>query len=158
MSACSCPRESEVLAALQSGSFSAPLRVHVAQCPTCAEVAFVAAALRDEAEVAEAEPLLPDPGLIWLAARSHSYRLRVERATRPIVVAQWVAGGSAAAVAVVTVTRLQPSFGAWLAHLAGTLVRPASGLMLLNGILLLAVSAGFLVAAGYAVITAWRET
>ena len=157
MSATRCRYEQDVLAALRQGSWQESLRAHAVACPLCAEVAFVGGLLLDEARAAEAEAPLPDPGRIWLAARVRARRLRVSRATRPIAVAQWVAAACAVAVTAVCLTRLEPHLGRWLAAVRPPAPGLLSGLAFFQGVLLLAASAGFVVLAGYALFTSWRE-
>jgi len=158
VSATHCRYEHDVLAALRRDSWAESLRGHVAGCPVCAEVAFVAALLLDEARAAETEASLPDPGRIWSEAQLRARQLKVVRATRPIRVVQWVAVACALAVAVVGAARLEPHIGRWLAWLRPPSMGLLSGLAFFHGVFLLIASIGFVVLAGYAVFSSWRES
>lgn len=103
-----CSRESEVLDALRSGRWSSAwgeeIRRHVSSCPVCAEVAFVAQALRHEDEQTQAELLqdgasLPSAGLVWWKAQLAARRAAEIRAAQPIALverAAYALGGLAA--------------------------------------------------------------
>ncbi|WP_396627202.1 hypothetical protein [Luteitalea sp.] len=78
-----CPRESEVLRAVEEGLWPADLRSHATACEACREVEAVASALR---EVVDAEAALPLPaaGDVWWRAAWLARREARERALKPI--------------------------------------------------------------------------
>jgi hypothetical protein len=78
-----CPRESEVLRAVEEGLWPADLRSHATACEACREVEAVASALR---EVVDAEAALPLPaaGDVWWGAAWLARREARERALKPI--------------------------------------------------------------------------
>jgi hypothetical protein len=97
-----CDREQEVVDALRSGRWASAwgeeLRRHVAACPVCAEVAFVAQALRHEDAVAQADLLkspapLPSAGLVWWKAQLAARRAAEQRAAQPIALVERAAYG-----------------------------------------------------------------
>jgi len=157
VSAPGCEREPYVLAALRGNGWSDGLRAHVAGCPACAETAFVAGALLDDARAAATEAELPDPGRIWLDARRRALRLGAARALAPIVLVRRVAAACGLAMAVALVAWLQPAAAHWLGWLRPPAPDVASGLAFVQGVLLLAACGGFLVVAAYALLTAWRQ-
>jgi len=89
-----CENEPAVLVAVQSGDWATPtaepLRAHVADCAVCAEVLLVAQYFARERDAAAGEPHVPAAGLIWWKAQLRARREAVERATRPIAIAQAV--------------------------------------------------------------------
>jgi hypothetical protein len=78
-----CPRESEVLRAVEEGLWPADLRSHATACEACREVEAVASALR---EVVDAEAALPMPaaGDVWWRAAWQARREARERALKPL--------------------------------------------------------------------------
>lgn len=96
-----CDQEKLVLEAVRSGrsanEWEEPLRVHVAACRICSDVALVAQFLLQENECAGAEAALPDAGLVWWKAQLLERRAAAERAVRPIAVTEELAGAGAVA-------------------------------------------------------------
>ena len=90
-----CEKEQEVLEAVRSGGrpgrWEDALRVHVAHCQVCADVALVAKFLQQETELAGAEAKLPEAGLVWWKAQLLARRMAAERATQPIALAEKLA-------------------------------------------------------------------
>ncbi|BCS35760.1 hypothetical protein TBR22_A49940 [Luteitalea sp. TBR-22] len=78
-----CPREPEVLRAVEEGRWPADLRAHAEACQACREVETVTAALR---EVVDAEAALPMPaaGDVWWRAAWQARREARARALRPL--------------------------------------------------------------------------
>ena len=94
MNASTCTREEELVRAMRSGSLSAELRSHVAECSNCTEVLLVAQFLRPDEEFSR-EIALPDASVIWRQALLQSRAEAADRATRPI---RWVMSASFAAI------------------------------------------------------------
>lgn len=93
----SCPCERDVLDLVAIGQWPSradeTLRAHVAACETCAEVASVAAAVRDWANETEAtdaaQPVrMPDASVVWYRAQVRAREDAARRASRPVLVAQ----------------------------------------------------------------------
>lgn len=78
-----CEREAEVLEGLRAGAWEPELRQHAQECSACAELIMVSEFLH-EASASEAEPVLPDAGMIWWRAQLAARRAAVKRATQPI--------------------------------------------------------------------------
>lgn len=81
----------------------AALRAHVETCATCAEVAAVAAAVREWAD----DPIpvkVPDASVVWYRAQVQAREEAARRASRPVLAAQLVA----LAVLVLAVATLGP--------------------------------------------------
>ena len=93
----SCAHERDVLDLVAIGQWPAradeALRAHVAACGTCAEVAAVAAAVRDWADGADAvvPAIVPDASVVWYRAQVRAREEATRRASRPVLVAQLVA-------------------------------------------------------------------
>lgn len=93
----SCAHERDVLDLVAIGQWPAradeALRAHVAACGTCAEVAAVAAAVRDWADEADAvvPAIVPDASVVWYRAQVRAREEATRRASRPVLVAQLVA-------------------------------------------------------------------
>lgn len=77
----SCPREPELLEALEGGFIGAELGEHVASCAACSEIRGVAAAFLDERAHAFNEAPVPSSGtMLW---RMHiRHRLEAQAAAR----------------------------------------------------------------------------
>src|SRR5215472_13096261 len=78
-----CELENAVVAALQSGTLSAELSVHIENCPICSEVVFVMESLRVDAAAAPVGRM-PDSAWIWQRAQSFAREKAIEKATQPI--------------------------------------------------------------------------
>ncbi len=97
-----CENEARVLEALGRGhgpgGLQEPLRQHVANCASCAELVTVYELFQsDIAQVCEVAPV-PEAGRIWWRAMLAARRAEAERALRPIVLAEKAAlavGGGA---------------------------------------------------------------
>ena len=100
-----CSREVDVIDAITAQRWpdraDEALRAHVASCAICTDVSEVAAALRDESEVAFAEAShLPSAELIWFRAQARARTEASRQAARPIAIMQ--ALGLAAATGVIS--------------------------------------------------------
>lgn len=126
----SCPSERDVLDLVAIGQWPSradeALRAHVAACATCAEVASIAAVVRDWANETETmEPVrVPDASVVWYRAQVRAREDAARRASRPVLVAQLLA----VATVVLAVFWIGPSFtlslqmpdvGSWWSALPG---------------------------------------
>jgi hypothetical protein len=105
-----CPREPDVLDAIASARWPhrtpPELADHIASCSICAEVAMVAAAIRDDHDGAWTDVNVPSSGRVWWRAEMRTRQEAVRRASRPLAIAQAVAVLFAVALA---------AGGSWLA-------------------------------------------
>jgi hypothetical protein len=99
-----CERESDVVEALRSGSFSDELREHVGGCAMCAEAEPVAKMLLQAASVLHRQNEPPPAGLVWRRAQAQKRELALKRAARPLIFMRALSG-------VYTVL-----FAVWLLH------------------------------------------
>jgi hypothetical protein len=106
-----CPREQEVLDALQSGRMS-ELREHLAECSDCADLALVAGFLQHENEIVQqelsggeskalaldgaGEVHLPSASFLWWKSKLRARREAQEKVLQPVRIAEKVALGAAA--------------------------------------------------------------
>jgi hypothetical protein len=93
-----CPREADVLEAVAFGRWpdhAANLVAHAATCPVCADLVEVASALQSDRQAACREAHPPTAGMVWLRATIRARADAARTATRPISVAQGVAGACA---------------------------------------------------------------
>jgi len=94
-----CPRESDVLDAIDSKRW--PHRVdrelvdHVASCDICSDVLAVAAAMREDRDATWQEASLPSSGQVWWRAEMRVRQEAIRAASRPITVAYGVAASAA---------------------------------------------------------------
>jgi hypothetical protein len=115
-----CPREDETIRAAWAvgGLEDDPaLAAHVGGCPSCAEVASLAAQFREERVRAVGSAQVPSAGLVWWRAQRRAREEAARKAARPIAVVHGIALGSGAAAAVATL-----AFGA--GTVGGTLSAP----------------------------------
>jgi hypothetical protein len=90
----SCPCERDVLDLVAIGQWpsraDATLRAHAAECAICAEVAAVAAVVREWAD--DPQPVkVPDAAVVWYRAQVRAKEEAARRASRPVLAAQLVA-------------------------------------------------------------------
>lgn len=93
-----CPREAEVLQAIECRShreIDAELGQHTAACPVCSDLAAVAAAFDGARRDLIAAAALPDAGRVWRQAQVRARQEAIRSAGRPITVAQLVSFGAA---------------------------------------------------------------
>ena len=93
-----CRREADVLEAVAFGRWpdhAVELAAHVAMCAMCADLAEVALALHDDRETACREAIVPAAGTVWWRATIRARAEAVRTASRPITVAQGIAGACA---------------------------------------------------------------
>lgn len=79
-----CPREVEVLEAIESADWSDELRAHCRSCTVCSDLAEVASALVDDHALLMAETRVPPAALVWWLAELEGRREAARQATRPI--------------------------------------------------------------------------
>jgi hypothetical protein len=97
-----CPRESDVLDAIDSKRW--PHRVdqelvdHVAACEICSDVLTVAAAMREDQGAIWQEASIPSSGQVWWRAEMRARQQAIREASRPISVAYGVAALAALVV------------------------------------------------------------
>jgi hypothetical protein len=128
-----CPREPEVLTAvlrrrLHAGPDDAQpsddvndLRVHIAHCGICADVAVIAALLHNDAESARHEVHVPAAGQVWWRAAVRARLDGAHAAERPLTWARGVAAASAAGLTIATIGIAWPTIdraAAWVGNRA----------------------------------------
>ncbi len=94
----SCPRETETLQAVECRSqrtVSDDLRLHIAACPVCSDLATVAAAFDGARNNLIATAALPDAGRVWRQSQLRARQQAIRSAGRPITAAQLVSFGAA---------------------------------------------------------------
>jgi hypothetical protein len=116
MTAVECCRESDVIDAITANRWpdrvDAELRLHVAGCAICGDVAEVAAALRhDHEEVLADAAHLPPADLVWFRAQARAKAEALRQAGRPIAIMQ--ALGLAGATGVISVLIGVIAFWVW---------------------------------------------
>ena len=95
-----CPREQEVLDALQSGRMK-ELRDHLSECSDCADLALVAGFLQNENEIVQQELSrgdvhLPSASFLWWKSKLRARREAQDKALQPVRIAEKAAAGAAA--------------------------------------------------------------
>ena len=99
-----CIRETDVIDAVVSRRWpdraDDELRVHVARCAVCADVAEVAGAMNADRDAAwhEAASVQPPAHVVWLRAQARARSAAAREAARPIAVMQALGLASAAGV------------------------------------------------------------
>lgn len=86
-----CPFESAIVEADRTGRWNSTLQSHAAACSNCQEALLVAHALRDDEAASMAEVRLPPAGLLWWKAQIQARRAALQRAARPIDIAEQLA-------------------------------------------------------------------
>lgn len=122
-----CEHEQEVARAVRTGFWSPELREHAERCEACTDSMLVANWLMEAEQ--HAEVTVPEAGLVWWKAERRMQRERVERALRPVLIAERVS--AAAVLAALAVG------AAWLAAASPSLTTALAG-----GLAVLAISAG----------------
>jgi hypothetical protein len=120
MNTTECDRETDVLEAILSerwptGAADTPrdqktreLYSHAAACPTCADLAAVAAGLRTERDAAWSEAHVPTSGQVWWRATMRARSEAVAAAARPLTILQALAGACGAGVCAAIITLAGP--------------------------------------------------
>ena len=129
-----CDREEDVLEAVMSGQWppvpgnNVALRRHVDGCPVCRDLATVAAALREERDLAIRDAHPPTSGQVWWRASTRTRAEATATAARPIVVLQGLAGACAAGLCAALLTLAWPSIRQPLSWVADIVSREAQRL------------------------------
>ena len=94
-----CLREFDVLEAVASGRWAAgafpDIEAHLVECPICADLATVVAALAPDREERRPQARVPPSAHVWWRAQVRARREAAAAASRPITIAQGVAAASA---------------------------------------------------------------
>jgi hypothetical protein len=93
-----CPREDELLAALQRGYVPADLAAHAGGCGACGELRLVAEALLDDRAQALAEAPVPAAGTAWWRLQLRLRQDAAAAARRSLAVGQGVTLAAALAL------------------------------------------------------------
>ena len=117
-----CRFETAVLDEVGAGRWPAEspaaLREHVASCPVCADVALVAAEMRDT-EAAVAEPVaLPSAGQVWWRAELRARHEAASLAQRPVIAVQVVAAVVCVLALVTGIRSFAPDAWGWVVQAA----------------------------------------
>jgi predicted anti-sigma-YlaC factor YlaD len=88
MSAELCPREDELLEALERAFVGPELASHVASCPSCGELHLVAGALLDDRAQTMLEAPVPSAGTMWLRMRVRRRHDAEATARRSLLIGQ----------------------------------------------------------------------
>ena len=126
-----CPRERELLDALERGFVAPDLESHAAECRDCGELHAVATAFLEDRVVAVAEAPVPAAGTMWWRMRLRQRRDAEERARRSLLVGQ-------AATVFLALALMAVLFGAEVAaglREAATAVRLSTPLLAATGAL-----------------------
>jgi hypothetical protein len=98
-----CPRESDVLDAIDSRRWphrvSRELADHVAACEICSDVLAVATAMREDQKATWQEAGIPSSGQVWWRAEMRARQQAMRDASRPITIAYGVAAVAALVLA-----------------------------------------------------------
>ena len=96
----SCLHEQSIAVAVQTGSWTDALRMHLTDCVSCQETVQIAGWMHSLAAAEESSHPLPDARVIWLKANLAQKRASTAEALRPVATFQRVAWGVAALAAV----------------------------------------------------------
>lgn len=111
----SCQKEHEVLEAAQSGRLESesgePLRAHLSQCSSCADLVLVARFLQEESEPPLTDIKVPSAALVWWKAQLRARREATQQALKPVSIAENVALACALLVALASLV--------WFTDMAG---------------------------------------
>jgi hypothetical protein len=107
-----CTREAEALEVVLGGGWpscaDADLRAHVEQCPICADVVAVAAAMQEEHSLACQQAHVPSAGLVWWRAELRARQEAARKAARPMTLVQGVAAACGLAALLTVASLLSP--------------------------------------------------
>jgi hypothetical protein len=154
-----CENEVRILEALGQGvapeAMEEPLRSHVANCATCAEVVSVYELFQADSHQLCAAAPLPNAGRVWWRASLAARRAAAERALRPILIAEKAALAVGAGALIGLLVFIAPWLVEQLAHsriFSGAVVYTFS----LSSILFASLVVCLLLMAG-ALYTLWAE-
>jgi hypothetical protein len=119
-----CPRESDVLDAIDSMRWphrvSRELADHVAACEICSDVLAVATAMREDQKATWQEAGIPSSGQVWWRAEMRARQEAIRDASRPITVAYSVAGLAALVLIATGSWFVWPVIHDFMSSIAGT--------------------------------------
>ena len=120
-----CPRERELLDALQSSRWpetsDASLQAHVEECSSCGELVSVARALLEDHQALVQQAVVPSSAIVWWRAQMRSRREAAARAVQPISFVQGIAIACAAGLLATALGVFVPTFrrsAAWIVQAA----------------------------------------
>jgi hypothetical protein len=109
-----CPREEELLDALQTSRWpegcDAALRDHTASCASCADLLAVVAPLLDEHRALVQDASVPSSAIVWWRAQMRSRREAAARAAQPISFVFGIAVACAAGLLATALGVFVPTF------------------------------------------------
>ncbi|MEW5982019.1 MAG: hypothetical protein AB1806_06575 [Acidobacteriota bacterium] len=118
-----CDREAEVLEALQISAWpdccADHLRLHVASCRSCTELADIVVRLFDDYRAALRDARVPSSAAVWWRLQMRARQEAARRATRPIAVLQGVALACAAGLLAAAIGLSAPAWRRFAGSLAG---------------------------------------
>ena len=120
-----CPREHELLDALQTSRLPAmdeALRAHITACASCTDTLAVVGALLDEHHALIQDATVPSPAIVWWRAQMRSRREAAAEASRPISFVQGIALACAAGLLATLLGIFVPAFRqamSWIGNAAG---------------------------------------
>jgi hypothetical protein len=118
-----CRFETAVLDEIEAGRWPAgspaALCEHVASCPVCADVALVAAEMRETDAAAAAPVALPSAGQVWWRAELRARHEAARLAQRPVLAVQVVAAVVCVLALVAGLRSFAPNAWAWFVQAAG---------------------------------------
>jgi hypothetical protein len=154
-----CENEVRILEALGQGvateAMEEPLRRHIADCASCAEVVSVYELFQHDSEQLCAAAPLPNAGRVWWRATLAARRAAAERALRPILIAEKAALAIGGGVLLALLFFAAPWMAGQLKHsnaFTGTVVYSFS----LSSLIITSVVVCLLLMAG-ALYTVWAE-
>lgn len=122
-----CPREHELLEALQASRWpeacDASLATHVDGCASCTELLAVVAPLLDEHRALTQDALVPSSAIVWWRAQMRSRREAAEKAAQPVSFVQGIVIACAAGLLATALGIFVPIFRkslTWMAEEAGS--------------------------------------
>ena len=83
-----CRYEPEVLRAVEDDSWTDALRAHVGACDECSAATHAGSWMRSFAAFDDREHILPNPSIVYLKAQLLQQTRTLDRATRPMSIAQ----------------------------------------------------------------------
>lgn len=124
-----CPRETDVLDALQTSAWpdccSEDLRAHIHACQSCAELVQTVLPLLDEYRAALLEAHVPSSGIVWWRAQIRARHDATKAAMRPITVLQGLSLACAVGLLAAAIGFVSPTFRQAAAWVVGTVTAAA---------------------------------